>query len=212
MYPQKLTPTTTHQFFTLLKNKGILRRVYSQNIDALEFLAGLTEEEVIEAHGSFQRSYCTKCRKEYPLEWLKEEIFNPDKNDGVPKCDVCGGVVRPDVVLFGEQLPQRFHNSIDDDFRACDLLIILGTSLAVSPFNTLVGETKSGVPRVYINLTPPGKVGGVAGFLLSLSTDVSFSRQEDAYLQGYCDEVVTEICRELGWEDELNSVPVTTME
>jgi len=102
IYPQRLTPTTAHKFFKLLHDRGVLRRVYTQNIDALEFLAGLPEEKVIEAHGTFQRSYCVKCRKAYDLPWLKKEIFSPEKNGGVPKCEACGGVVRPDVVLFGE--------------------------------------------------------------------------------------------------------------
>ena len=82
---QRLCPTDTHKFFTLLHKKGILRRVYTQNIDALEFLAGLPEEKVVEAHGTFQRSYCTKCRKNFDLPWLKREIFSPDSNGGVPK-------------------------------------------------------------------------------------------------------------------------------
>ena len=71
LFPTTLTPTTTHKFFSLLHQKGLLRRVYTQNIDALEFLAGLPEDKIVEAHGSFQRSYCTKCGKTYDLRWLK---------------------------------------------------------------------------------------------------------------------------------------------
>ena len=96
IYPERLEPTATHRFFTLLHNKvlvhilsapvsryylyllianflikGILRRVYTQNIDALEFLAGLPEEKVVEAHGTFQRSYCTRCRRNYDLPWVR---------------------------------------------------------------------------------------------------------------------------------------------
>jgi len=212
MYPSKLTPTTTHKFFTLLRDKGLLRRVYTQNIDALEFLAGLTEEEVIEAHGSFQKSYCTKCDKTYNLEWLKREMFAPETNDGVPKCEVCKSVVRPDIVLFGEALPNKFHTKKSPDFAACDLLIVLGTSLAVSPFNTLVAKTKPGVPRVYINKTAPGKASGVVGWLLSLSADIDFSRNEDLFLQGYCDDIVTEICDSAGWGEELVNIPIESME
>ena len=62
---------------------------------------------MVEAHGTFMRSYCTSCKKGYDLPWLKAEIFSPGRNDGVPKCDSCRGVVRPDVVLFGEALPDR---------------------------------------------------------------------------------------------------------
>ena len=61
---------------------------------------------------------CTKCKKTFDLKWLKTEIFNPETNEGVPKCPECGGVVRPDVVLFGEALPERFWSNISADFEA----------------------------------------------------------------------------------------------
>ena len=158
-FPSSLTPTITHKFFSLLNQKGILRRVYTQNIDALEYLAGVPEDKIVEAHGSFQSSYCTECHKPYDLKWLKTEIFNPDKNEGVPKCEDCEGVVRPNVVLFGESLPSRFWVYITPDFKACDLLLVFGTSLVISPFNTLFAKPGKAVPRVYINMTKPGSSG-----------------------------------------------------
>ena len=173
LFPSTLTPTTTHKFFSLLNQKGILRRIYTQNIDALEYLAGVPEDKIVEAHGSFQNSYCTKCKKTFDLKWLKTEIFNPDTNEGVPKCPECGGVVRPDVVLFGEALPERFWSNISADFEACDLLLVFGTSLVVSPFNTLVGRPGTSVPRVYINLSKPGATG-LVGWLLRMGANVDF--------------------------------------
>ena len=66
-----------NQYISIFLIKGILRRVYTQNIDALEFLAGLPEEKVVEAHGTFQRSYCTRCRRNYDLPWVRLMcIFN----------------------------------------------------------------------------------------------------------------------------------------
>ena len=159
LFPSTLTPTITHKFFSLLSQKGILRRIYTQNIDALEYLAGVPDEKIVEAHGSFQNSYCTKCQKTYDLKWLKSEVFSPEKNEGVPKCVDCQGVVRPDVVLFGESLPNKFWVNITPDFQACDLLLVFGTSLVVSPFNTLVAKPGRDVPRVYINMTKPGSSG-----------------------------------------------------
>jgi len=173
LFPSTLTPTTTHKFFSLLNKKGILRRIYTQNIDALEHLAGVPEDKIIEAHGSFQNSYCTKCKKTYELKWLKTEIFSPEKNEGVPKCVDCQGVVRPDVVLFGESLPSRFWSNISSDFQSCDLLLVFGTSLVVSPFNSLVTKPGSGVPRVYINLSKPGSTG-MMGWLLRMGGNVDF--------------------------------------
>ena len=212
LFPSTLTPTTTHKFFSLLHQKGILRRIYTQNIDALEYLAGVPEEKIIEAHGSFQKSYCTKCKKSYDLKWLKNEIFSPDSNEGVPKCVTCSGVVRPEVVLFGEPLPSRFWESIDSDFQQCDLLLVLGTSLVVSPFNTLVGKAGRSVPRVYINLTKPGKTGTMLGWLMTMGANVDFSRETDLVMLGDCDDTVRKLADQLDWREELENISVTSLE
>lgn len=212
IFPETLCPTTTHKFFTLLHQKGILRRIYTQNIDALEVLAGVPPEKVVEAHGSFQSSYCTQCKETYDLRWLKREIFSPETNDEVPKCDKCGSVVRPNVVLFGEALPDRFWANITTDFSSCDLLLVLGTSLVVSPFNTLVGKPSNSVPRCYINKTSPGASGSLLGWLLNQTANIDFKRNSDLVLLGDADDTVTRLCKGAGWEEELALVEVTTLE
>ena len=212
LFPSTLTPTTTHKFFSLLHQKGILRRIYTQNIDALEYLAGVPEEKIIEAHGSFQKSYCTKCKKSFDLKWLKKEIFTPESNDGVPKCVTCNGVVRPDVVLFGEPLPSRFWENIDADFHECDLLLVLGTSLVVSPFNTLVGKPRRSVPRCYINLTKPGNTGTMLGWLMNMGANVDFSRDTDLVLLGDCDNTVRKLADKVDWKEDLEKIAVTSLE
>lgn len=212
LFPSTLTPTTTHKFFSLLNQKGILRRIYTQNIDALEYLAGVPEDKIIEAHGSFQNSYCTKCSKTYDLKWLKSETFNPERNEGVPKCTDCQGVVRPDVVLFGEPLPSRFWSNISSDFELCDLLLVFGTSLVVSPFNTLVAKSKKNVPRVYVNLTKPGETGSLLGWLLRMGANVDFSRESDLVMLGDCDKSVSRVCDDIGWSEDLNAIQVTSLE
>jgi len=211
LFPSTLTPTTTHKFFSLLNKKGILRRIYTQNIDALEHLAGVPEDKIIEAHGSFQNSYCTKCKKTYELKWLKTEIFSPEKNEGVPKCVDCQGVVRPDVVLFGESLPSRFWSNISSDFQSCDLLLVFGTSLVVSPFNTLVTKPGSAVPRVYINLSKPGSTG-MMGWLLRMGGNVDFSRESDLVMLGDCDKSVEHLSDDIGWRQDLDQIQVTSLE
>jgi len=215
IYPERLEPTLTHRFYKLLDNKGILTRVYTQNIDALEFLPGLAAEKVVEAHGTFHRSYCTKCKKTYTLEWLKNAIFHPPQGErgeeGVPRCEACGGVVRPDVVLFGEPLPDLFWSRARSDFPDCDLLITMGTSLAVAPFNSLVGRSRSRVPRVYIAKGKPGSAGGFLPWLMGLAGDVSFKRKTDLVLQADCDQTVRKICQLAGWEQELDQLPYDVM-
>ena len=100
LFPSKLTPTDTHKFLTLLHQKKILRRIYTQNIDALEHIAGVPKDKVIEAHGTFHRSFCTKCKKSFELSWLKKKIFESENDDNVPLCDECNGVVRVRIFCF----------------------------------------------------------------------------------------------------------------
>ena len=106
LFPSELVSTPTHKFFTLLHQKGILKRIYTQNIDALEHIAGVPEDKIIEAHGTFHRSYCTNrmCNRKYSLQWLKERVFEGTNQDqaSIPYCEECNSVVRPDIVFFGE--------------------------------------------------------------------------------------------------------------
>ena len=183
LFPDKLTPTPTHRLLTLLHEKGttkidlhrflihilgLLKRIYTQNIDALEHIAGVPEDKIIEAHGTFHRSYCTRCKKQYSLAWLKERVFQHDNDVNVPKCEDCENVVRPDIVFFGESLPRRYFQTIKSDFSDCDLLIIIGTSLTVTPFANLIHETKPNVPRMYLNLSKPGEAGNFWAIWLSV--------------------------------------------
>ncbi|RXM97906.1 NAD-dependent protein deacetylase sirtuin-2 [Acipenser ruthenus] len=93
LYPGQFKPTVCHYFMCMLKEKGLLRRCYTQNIDTLERVAGLQEEDLIEAHGTFHTSHCLNflCREEYGLPWMK------------------------DIVFFGESLPARFSSSLRSD-------------------------------------------------------------------------------------------------
>nr|ACO14640.1 NAD-dependent deacetylase sirtuin-2 [Caligus clemensi] len=213
IYPSRLEPTDTHRFLSLLHKKGVLLRVFTQNIDALEYLGGLPEERVVEAHGSFRRSYCTKCKRTYELPWLKNAIFTPSNNEGVPKCESCGGVVRPDVVLFGENLPSRFWECTQSDLKKADLLFVIGTSLAVAPFNGLVNQVKSGTPRVYLSKTKPGNSDSLLGKVMGLTSVIAFDKPNDLVLLEDCDALVRTICDRIpGWRQELKNIKVDVME
>ncbi|KAM3173729.1 hypothetical protein ACTXT7_011990 [Hymenolepis weldensis] len=122
---------------------------WEDNADQLERLAGIPEEKMVEAHGSFHTGHCVKCQTEYPFEYLKGCILKQE----VPKCSrkICDGVVKPDIVFFGEPLPDEFYTGVKTDFPKCDLLIIMGTSLSVHPFCGIVDLVKDGVPRLLIN-------------------------------------------------------------
>lgn len=123
MLPLGFEPNITHKKLAELEQKGKLRAVVTQNIDGLHQKAG--SKTVYELHGSVLRNYCTRCRKFYPAEYVKNA-------DGVPLC-TCGGIVKPDVVLYEEGLDEQTLQNAVMAIRAADLLIVGGTSLTVYP-------------------------------------------------------------------------------
>uniref|UniRef100_A0A8C5AHB2 NAD-dependent protein deacetylase n=1 Tax=Gadus morhua TaxID=8049 RepID=A0A8C5AHB2_GADMO len=192
LYPGQFKPTVCHYFMKMLKDKGLLRRCYSQNIDTLERVAGLEGDDLIEAHGTFFTSHCVSfsCRKEYNLEWMKEKIFSDD----IPKCDKCSSLVKP-----GESFP---------DFPQCDLLIIMGTSLQVQPFAGLVGRVSKSCPRLLINMEKAGQADpffGVLDFGGGMDFDSEKAYRDVAHIST-CDEGCLALADLLGWKGELEEL------
>ncbi|PFH51230.1 hypothetical protein AMATHDRAFT_59518 [Amanita thiersii Skay4041] len=184
LQPGKFRPTLTHSFIRLLNERGLLYTCFTQNIDTLERRAGVPEEKIVEAHGSFATHHCIDCNAPYDDDKMMKAV----ETNIVPKCEKCRGLVKPDIVFFGQSLPPRFFESFGD-VRQADLLIIIGTSLTVYPFAALVDLPKSGCPRVLINLERTGSIG---------------SQRDDLVLLGKCDDIVEELCKELGWHEELH--------
>lgn len=205
LYPGAFKPTPSHYFIKLLENHGMLHRHYTQNIDTLEHIARISPEKIIEAHGSFYTNHCLVCRQQYTKEWMKGEIFA----NRIPRCNIpeCTGVVKPDIVFFGESLPAKFHDSIDQDFDDCDLLIIMGTSLEVQPFAALPDRVNDSCVRLLINREIVGNKG-IWGILAGLGIGGSMefgqpnSRRDVAWL-GDCDDGAMAMARALGLEEEL---------
>ncbi|XP_027434477.1 NAD-dependent protein deacetylase sirtuin-3, mitochondrial isoform X2 [Zalophus californianus] len=146
LYLRSYRPNVIHYFLRLLHDKGLLLRLYTQNIDGLERVSGIPASKLVEAHGSFASATCTVCRRPSP----GKDIWADVAVDRIPRCPVCTGVVKPDIVFFGEALPQRFLMHVVD-FPMADLLLILGTSLEVEPFASLSEAVQSSVPRLLIN-------------------------------------------------------------
>ena len=122
-------PNAAHKKLAELESAGKLKAVVTQNIDGLHQKAG--SKKVLELHGSVLRNYCEKCGKYFDAEY----ILN---NEGVPKCDDCGGSIKPDVVLYEEGLDQRTITESIEAISEADMLIIGGTSLVVYPAAGLV--------------------------------------------------------------------------
>lgn len=137
-------PNPAHYALAELERQGKLKAVVTQNIDGLHQAAG--SRNVFELHGSVHRNYCTKCRRLYDAEYIRHY---PEM---IPKCE-CGGVLKPDVVLYEESLPaEELHGAISAISRA-DMLIVGGTSLVVYPAAGLL-EHFTGDKLVLINKSP----------------------------------------------------------
>ena len=135
-------PNITHEVLAELENKEKLKSIITQNIDGLHQEAG--NKNVFELHGSIHRNYCMKCHKFN----RKEKVFNT--NEPIPLCDECGGIVKPDVVLYEEGLDEKILSSAIKSIEKSDLLIVGGTSLMVYPAAGLIRYFK-GNKLVLIN-------------------------------------------------------------
>lgn len=134
-------PNAAHLKLAELEKQGKLKAIVTQNIDGLHQAAG--SKKVLELHGSVHRNYCTKCHKFFDAQYMKD-------HEGVPTCDACGGIIKPDVVLYEESLNNDILEEAVDYISKADMLIIGGTSLIVYPAAGLVRYYK-GNKLVVIN-------------------------------------------------------------
>eukprot|EP00794_Sanderia_malayensis_P018231 gene18231-20049_t len=198
IYPGNYAPNIVHHFVKLLHDKGFLLRIYTQNIDALEQAAGIPKSKLVEAHGSFATATCRRCRTNYK----GEEIWPEIERQEVPKCRQlgCSGVIKPDIVFFGEDLPRRFF-LYPKDFAKCDMLIVMGTSLKVEPFAGLANEASRSAPRLLINRDIVGPFvrrkkrandviikGDIVAGVNKLLTALSWKKECEALLERYKEE------------------------
>ncbi|KZL83881.1 sir2 family protein, partial [Colletotrichum incanum] len=186
LYPGKFYPTVSHAFIALLAKKGLLQMNFTQNIDCLERRAGVPDDKIIEAHGSFATQRCIECGTTFPADRMQKHV----QDEVVPKCDTCDGLVKPDIVFFGEALPESFRNNTHLPAMA-DLIIVLGTSLSVYPFAGLAEASRSGIPRLLLNRERVGQMG---------------RRADDVVELGTCDAGVRKLATLLGWGDELEDL------
>ncbi|KAJ6611175.1 DHS-like NAD/FAD-binding domain-containing protein [Mycena sp. CBHHK59/15] len=190
LYGGTYRPTLTHSFIRLLDKRRVLNACWTQNVDNLERLAGLSSWRLIEAHGTLDSQHCTTCHTKFDDRKMKQAVIS----GSIPVCEKkgCKGFVKPDVVMFGEALPLKFWLNLPF-LRRADLLIILGTSLAVPPFNSIVRLVPKDCPRVVINME---RVWGVG------------TRENDVECLGDCDETVRRLARFMGedWEAQLDTL------
>ena len=196
---QKWRATLGHWFFDILEQKtDKLTRLYTQNIDGLFYqLDNLPIDKLVDVHGTIASVSCELCDHSmmfsdfcYKVRTNVKNLYNIDES--APKestnilCENCKQpTVKPTTVLFGRNLPVEFFEKPDQDMPTTDLLLIAGTSLVVSPANSLVYRVPETAVRVLINREPAGEE---LGFDCSPKSNTESSR--DLFLQGNCDEVL----------------------
>jgi NAD-dependent SIR2 family protein deacetylase len=208
---RKWKATLTHRFVELLQTKtdggtGKLVRLYTQNIDGLEDqCAGIGHQRRIAVHGSMDEAECARCHATMDFDSFCERVRRQIKDisgqdSAAPKestpitCESCGqNTVKPSIVLFRSRLPEIFFERVPRDVEDIDLLIVMGTSLAVAPANSIVWRVPRSAMRVLINRHCVGR---------HLGLDCQ-SNDRDYFARGDCENVVLDLMEKLGWLEEL---------
>ena len=189
-------PTITHLFMGFLCNeKKIVKRIFTQNVDGLELLAGVPRNKMTFAHGTITEAGCPHCLKKYDLELVREYV----NKDEVLYCEDCGKPVKPKVVFYGENLPSSFFEDFEDIYKT-DLAFIMGSSLAVYPFNQLPYGINKDSWRVLINKDEVGNF--LAGLITMNQFRFNNPKKKDLFLNGYTDEIVKKIVEDCGWKED----------
>lgn len=162
-------PNVAHRVIAKLEQMGKLNAVITQNIDGLHQKAG--SKNVLEIHGTTLRNYCTKCGKEHSADFIFES------KDVIPRCE-CGGMVRPDVTLYGEQLPQNAMFDASEAMAYADMLIVAGTSLSVYPAAGLLYDLRRCNHIVLLNID---------------DISVPFMGKDDLFIKGPMGETFAEL-------------------
>ncbi|KAH7924308.1 SIR2-domain-containing protein [Leucogyrophana mollusca] len=215
IYPSNFIPSPCHRFIKVLEDKDKLLRNYTQNIDTLETLTGITR--VLQCHGSFKTATCLLCRRQVPGVEIERDILaqkvpycatclethkqaealkkqngkkkskkkqkkNEWDDDSDESDDLPVGVMKPDITFFGEKLTDDFDHALIADRDEVDLLLVIGTSLKVSPVSEILSHLPHSVPQILINKTPIRHIN------------------PDIVLLGNADDIVQHLCDELEWD------------
>lgn len=146
MLSEDVTPTRCHEFLAWLEDCGHVAQIVTQNSDMLHQKAG--SRQVVECHGTYRKAHCVSCERVASLDEITPSILL----GGIPRCE-CGGVMKPDVVFFGEALPDVVYDLCESPPEA-DLVMVLGSSLTVQPVAGLVVEMVEDIPSILVNFEP----------------------------------------------------------
>ena len=144
-------PNPAHYAIAELDKLGKLDCVITQNVDNLHQKAGVPADKVFELHGNMQWAVCLSCGERYPFEQIKVRL---DKGEEIPDCETCHGILKPNAVFFGEQLPYEVLTEASNRSSDCDLFIVIGSTLIVYPAAYMpIYAAQGGAKLVIINLS-----------------------------------------------------------
>uniref|UniRef100_A0A7S3HG30 Deacetylase sirtuin-type domain-containing protein n=1 Tax=Spumella elongata TaxID=89044 RepID=A0A7S3HG30_9STRA len=189
----KANPVKSHYFIKKVADEGMLLMNFTQNIDGLELDAGLPFEKLVQAHGHMRTARCCECSVSVPIA----EFFEAVAQETPLYCTVCEvseaersveqprGIIKPDIVFFGENLPMSFLSNARKISEA-DLVFVMGTSLKVFPFAGLLDLIQPKVPIVLVNREDPGRIDR--------------GRHPVIFLEGEIEENLAKLVDDVGWE------------
>jgi NAD-dependent deacetylase len=145
-------PNAAHHAIGELDRLGKLDCVITQNVDNLHQRGGVPDRKVFELHGNMQWALCLNCGRRYPFDQIKARL---DSGEEMPDCESCHGTLKPDVVFFGEALPQDVLQEATSRSYACDLFIVIGSTLVVYPAAYMpIYAANAGARLIIVNLSP----------------------------------------------------------
>ncbi|HCS38118.1 MAG TPA: RNA polymerase subunit sigma [Anaerolineaceae bacterium] len=162
-------PNAAHQQLVALEMQGVIKSVITQNIDGLHQKAG--SKHVLELHGTALTFSCSKCLKSVP----GEEVFNQfSSGNPIPYCDKCAGILKPDVVLFEEGLPQKIWKQAQIEADKADLMLVIGSSLEVFPANSIPQAALRHGSKLMINNLSSTSMDALADLCIHMDTAAFF--------------------------------------
>lgn len=206
-FQKRWSPSISHFFFKILEDRGLLQRLYTQNIDGLDNLTGMSNELIVQLHGSITQISCEFCGAEYDknkfiskLQMNIRNIYDPTDMSSPQisthiHCENCGSAgIKPSTVMYGRKIPNSVYKNLNEDLASVNLLIVVGTSLSVSPACEFVNAVKPSVHRLVVNNEVVGE---------NLGMQFNNKKSKDAILLGNSDESFLLFLNELGWINDL---------
>ena len=142
-------PNRAHLALAELERRGKLTCLITQNIDGLHQDAGNSPDKVIEIHGTNRTAYCLDCKKKWPIDDVQAKL---EECGFDPRCDACGGLIKPSTISFGQSMPEQEMRRANDAALGCDLMLMIGSSLQVEPAASIPPEaSRGGAKLIFIN-------------------------------------------------------------